>query len=131
MAGKLNVAGKLNRTPQGEGVKVGVEIIYFCGGNYKKKKCAAGANKLVGVILTVYQAVAGKLPRGRKTKSDPIGGCPATGPLATIPDLAPRTMDLIFFPTIFHFQKEKKKHAADRRRQGAAAASFFLFVFLA
>ena len=48
MAGKLNVAGKLNRTPpQGGGVKVGVEGIHFCG---------AGAKKLDEVILTVYQA---------------------------------------------------------------------------
>ena len=54
MAGKLIVAGKLNRTPQGEGVKVGVERIHFGGELQKKKKCAAGAKKLVEVILTVY-----------------------------------------------------------------------------
>ena len=53
MAGKLDVAGKLNRIPQGEGVKVAAERIHFCGGGLQKK-CAASAKKLIGVILTVY-----------------------------------------------------------------------------
>ena len=53
MAGKLNVAGKLNQTPLGGGVKVGVQRVHFCGGKLQRK-CAAGAKKLVGVILTLY-----------------------------------------------------------------------------
>ena len=74
---KTECGRKLNRThPQGRGVKVGVARIHFCGGK-TKKKCAAG----VGVISTVYQAVTGKLPRGRKTKSEPMGGS-GHGPLS-------------------------------------------------
>ena len=79
MAGKLNVAGKLNgagklkRTPMGRGVKVGVERIHFCVGELQRNM-RRRRKKLVGVILTVYLAVAGKLPRCRKTKLDAMGG---------------------------------------------------------